>query len=509
MLSANPKSVKYSVVVPVYNNATDLRVCLSSLSAQSLNHDQFEVIVVDNNSTDDSFSVAKSAGVICLREQDFQSSYAARNRGIKAAQGAFIVFLDSDCVAHPDWLTHIDSKTDDTTIGCFAGEILSVEPATTTEHFSESIGLLRQRGPLSGWHFKPYAQTANATYRKEVFEKVGLFDPTMKSGGDAVLSWRMLDKTNYRIHFVSEAIVYHHHRTSVPDLWAQFRRYGGGKMAWALSQSNYQPPAVTKLEAELVTVFDKLVTKLESTGFDAKETIFPLLRSMTQVAHYSGYLQDLLRLISRDAPSETWPNMARASANACNICGSRAFVPGPRKRMVGTKAPLCLQCGSLERHRVLYSVLNALGRGQLALWTCLSVGEPLLNSLNWFEKTSHIDLAGLAAKGTLPPHDLVVAMNLLSESGNNLIEDTVETLVTPLGDNGLLVLIDWTSNHAGSDLASDRESRIAQHLPNVRVRSCWVQDLATGAVLIVTLASPDAAMTSRTALRLNREALTK
>lgn len=507
MLSADKRPVKYSVVVPVYNNAPDLRVCLSSLSGQSYDHGLFEVIVVDNNSTDDTFAVAKNAGVTCLREQDFQSSYAARNRGIKAAQGDFIVFLDSDCVAHPDWLRHIDSKTDDATIGCFAGEILSVKPTTTTEHFSESIGLLRQRGPLSGWHFKPYAQTANATYRKEVFERVGLFDPTMKSGGDAVLSWRMLDKTDFRIQFVSEAIVYHHHRTNVPDLWSQFRRYGGGKMAWALSQSDYQPPAVAKLETELVTLFDQLVTKLESTGADAEEIIFPLLRSMTQAAHYSGYLQDLLKMMSHGAPSEAWPGVARTRAIACNICGSRAFVPGPRKRMVGTKSPQCLQCGSLERHRVLHSVLSALGREELAHWTCLSVGEPLLNALSWFDKTSHVDLAGLAVKRTFAPCDLVVAMNLLSQAGSNSIEDTVASLVTPLGDNGLLILVDWTSDKAGRDLAGDRESRIAQHLPNVCVRSSWAQDLVTGAVMIVTLASPDASRTSRIALRLNRGAL--
>ncbi len=216
--------LRFSVVVPVFNNPAELRNCLSSLSKLNYDAGKYEIIVVDNNSTDDTASVAKEFGVICLEEKQYQSSYAARNRGIKAAQGEFIAFTDSDCVADPDWLQAIDIVTSDEATGCFAGEILSVSPTTVVERFSDKIGLLRQKGPLSGWHFKPYAQTANAIYRKSVFDSIGAFDPTMKSGGDAVIAWRMLDNTDYNLRFVPDAIVYHHHRTNVEELYLQFSR---------------------------------------------------------------------------------------------------------------------------------------------------------------------------------------------------------------------------------------------------------------------------------------------
>lgn len=506
--SAVERKVKYSIVVPVYNNAADLRACLSSINAQVCNHDLFEVIVVDNNSTDESASVAKAAGVVCLGERDFQSSYAARNRGIKAARGEFVVFIDSDCVAHPEWLSRIDAETSDGKVGCFAGEILSLSPTTMVERFSESIGLLRQRGPLSGWHFKPYAQTANAVYRKTVFEKVGLFDPTMKSGGDAALAWRMLDQTEFRVQFIPDAIVYHHHRTSLPDLWSQFRRYGGGKISWALAQSDYEPPSVTKLEGELVTAFNDLVSNLEASGTTGEKFVFPLLRSITQVAHYSGYLQDLLKLMSRDAPIPNWLDIACAHAVACNICGSRAFIPGPRKRMVSGRAPQCFRCGSLERHRILHAVLSVLERDELARWTCLNVGEPLPKSLSWFAEVRHTELAGLAVREMAAPCDLVVATNVLSRIDNRSVENLLSTLVSPLRDHGMLLLLDRASQQGDRDSAGNFESMIAQHLPNVTVRSSWAQDDVTGVTKVVTLASPDAFRVSQVASRLNRKAPT-
>jgi GT2 family glycosyltransferase len=493
--------IKYSVVIPVHNNASDLQQCLASLHRQTCDHDLFEVIVVDNNSTDETVSVAETAGVKCLREEEFQSSYAARNRGIRAAQGEFVAFIDSDCIAHVDWLSSIDARSGDATVGCFAGEILSVKPTTTVERFSDKIGLLRQQGPLSGWHFKPYAQTANAIYRKVVFERIGHFDPTMKSGGDAVLAWRMLDETDYRIDFIPEAIVYHHHRTSVPDLWAQFRRYGGGKLNWALAQADYQPPAVATLEADLIAAFDKLVGGLEASGGSTEELVFPLLQSITQVAHYSGYLQEMLRLMSGDVPPATWPRVASGRATTCNICDSRAFVRGPGGRLARLRRPQCLQCGSLERHRVVHEVLGAMDSAELARSTCLFVGETLPAWGKRFARSERRNVAELGVAGASAAYDFVVAMNGLSRLSNEPIEDVLAALVSPLKDDGLLILVDRIPDRAGNGFAADWESRIAQCLPNVSVRSSLVPDRATGVIKIVTLASPDASQASLMALR--------
>jgi glycosyltransferase involved in cell wall biosynthesis len=141
-------SIRFSVVVPVHNNSVDLRNCIESLKALDYPRERYEIIVVDNSSTDDTAAVATSMGVTCISETQFQSSYAARNTGIKAAGGDFIAFTDSDCVVDKGWLKAIDGASGDQMVGCLAGEILSVKPITTVERFSENIGLLRQKGPL-------------------------------------------------------------------------------------------------------------------------------------------------------------------------------------------------------------------------------------------------------------------------------------------------------------------------------------------------------------------------
>lgn len=152
--------MRFSIVIPVHNNASDLSACLESVRRQAFDRSCYEVIVVDNNSTDDTRKVAASFGVMVLEEKDFQSSYAARNRGIRAARGEFVAFTDSDCVVDPRWLAEIDAEAAGKPgVGCFAGEILSSPPATLIERFSDDIGLLRQRGPLSGWHLS-YTRTS-------------------------------------------------------------------------------------------------------------------------------------------------------------------------------------------------------------------------------------------------------------------------------------------------------------------------------------------------------------
>lgn len=439
-------SLRYSIIVPVYNNPADLRNCIESLKAMDYPARDYEIIVVDNNSTDGTAAVATELGVTCLSETRFQSSYAARNTGIKAARGTFIAFTDSDCVADKGWLKAIDAVSDDEAAGCFAGEILSVEPTTTVERFSDKIGLLRQKGPLSGWHFKPYAQTANAVYRKSVFDQIGLFDPTTKSGGDAAIAWRMLDKTGYTIRFVPEAIVYHHHRTSVPDLYAQFRRYGGGKMSWALSQPDYPPPAIAALEKDVVAAIAKHLELLEAHGVD-EDVLFSGLKAATQAAQLSGYLQDLLRYTTNGAALDKAPEIARERAPTCDICGSHSFMPGPGERLANGRPPQCRECGSLERHRVVHTLIQNLDGNLLPQLTCVSIDEPLLRGKPQFKQHTTIPKAALRSSQDTAKYDVVLAHNYFTGLDKDGVATELEELTTILHENSFLVLVDGRSEN--------------------------------------------------------------
>lgn len=476
--------MRFSIVVPVYNNPADLSVCLSSIARLNYPKADFEVIVVDNNSTDDTAEIARSFGVTVLVEAEFQSSYAARNRGVRAARGAFIAFTDSDCIVDPQWLAEIDAAIEEG-VGCLAGEILSAPPATLVERFSDEIGLLRQRGPLSGWHFKPYAQTANAVYRKRVFDEIGLFDPSMQSGGDATIAWRMQDKTAYTLKFVPQAIVHHHHRASVPELWKQFRRYGTGKMSWAFAEPDYVPPDIARLEADAVAALDKAVIALEEADLDEKALVFPVLRAATQMAHLSGYMQDLLTKVSQGPLGEV-PAHARRLMPTCNLCDGTRFVPGPGGRMAGGRAPQCEKCGSLERHRALAEFLDKWKPEDLKARAVISFGEALPPQLAKRFRLVQRARLGQSASG---PHDMAIVSGFASVASGQEFAAVLGGIVSSLGGDGVLVLADQKSRPFNTVLDGRAASAVVDgtltalvrdHMSSAIVRDFALRDKATG-----------------------------
>ncbi|MCH8244156.1 MAG: glycosyltransferase family 2 protein, partial [Planctomycetes bacterium] len=109
-LSKNAPAV--SVVVPTCNRRPMLQRCLEALAAQS--HENYEIIVVDDCSTDDTPDFLKrfadrhpNLKLRCLRNQTHAGANPSRNRGIEIAAGDFVAFLDSDCIADPDWLEQL------------------------------------------------------------------------------------------------------------------------------------------------------------------------------------------------------------------------------------------------------------------------------------------------------------------------------------------------------------------------------------------------------------------
>jgi glycosyltransferase involved in cell wall biosynthesis len=383
--------VDFSIIVPVHNMFDTIGPCIESLVSQNYEKNKFEIIVVDNMSTDSTRDIVKKYPVTLLDETVYQSSYAARNTGIKNARGKCLAFTDADCVADPNWLIEIAKRLNDTEIGCFAGEIYSYPPTTLTERFSENIGLLRQKGPVSGWHFKPYAQTANAVYRAEVFEKIGYFHPSMKSGGDADIAWRMQEKTDYKLLFVPEAKIYHKHRVDASELYKQFRRYGTGKLSWKTFHNAFKLPHVADMEADYIKAMNICLAALQKAEAGEVDVIYPVLRTFTQAAHLIGYLQEIARAHANDPDMERIVQAAPNAAPHCNICGGLAFKPGPNNRLNFGHKPMCMECGSLERHRVMQTFFAALPQTVVEGRKALIVGEPLRFGLNPFVEITSND----------------------------------------------------------------------------------------------------------------------
>ena len=106
MRETNP--VKYSVVIPCFNEENYLKRTIKSLQSQDYKGN-FEIIVVDNNSTDNTAIIAKRLGVRVISEKNPGVCFA-RQKGTLSASGSIVISTDADTVFKKNWLSKIDKK---------------------------------------------------------------------------------------------------------------------------------------------------------------------------------------------------------------------------------------------------------------------------------------------------------------------------------------------------------------------------------------------------------------
>lgn len=214
-----------TVIVPALNAEATIAACLESLLGQDYPSERYRVIVVDNNSTDNTPSLVCQYPVELAFEKEVQSRGAARNRGVALADTEILAFIDSDCCAERDWLRNLVSPFAEPSVGAVGGTIDS-QPAgrSLVEVFLAQIGLRSES------QFLPYEPkglpSGNVAYRRDALRKVGVFDDVMTGCEDVDLAWRVQAYGGYQGLFVPNAVVYHRHRSTLPGLYRQYRRYG-------------------------------------------------------------------------------------------------------------------------------------------------------------------------------------------------------------------------------------------------------------------------------------------
>lgn len=191
-----------SVVVPTYNRSRLLAQCLDSLEAQSLDKSAYEVIAVDDGSTDGTSNLLESAQVdSTLHLVGVKGTHggpaAARNLGIRRARGGLVAFIDDDCVADRDWLLAIIEPFSKASVAGVEGLVVRHPNCTPYTHFVENT------------HGRLYL-TANMAYRREALESVGGFDEGYPHAAaeDWDLAFRVLQR-GWEIRFEPKAKVVH------------------------------------------------------------------------------------------------------------------------------------------------------------------------------------------------------------------------------------------------------------------------------------------------------------
>ncbi|MGZ5322224.1 MAG: glycosyltransferase [Solirubrobacterales bacterium] len=219
-----------SVVIPVRNGADKIADCLDSVLAGEYPEERREILVVDNGSTDGTGDVIRSRPVTYLHEPRPGVSNA-RNRGIAAARGEIVAFVDGDCVAEPRWLPELARPFADPEVGCVAGELGHAPAETVAERQATRMFGGWQRYAVSS--NPPYAITANAAYRRDVLDDIGPFDPRMPRAQDVELGLRFSERSPLRLAYAEDAVVRHRHRSTQRAFFRQQLgwSYGAGLVA--------------------------------------------------------------------------------------------------------------------------------------------------------------------------------------------------------------------------------------------------------------------------------------
>ena len=229
--SSDSKPLPVSVVIPMRNSPAALRLCLKALRGQKLPRDDFEIIVVDNDSETDLTEVKAEFPEVRWLFETGSSSYAARNRGVSAAVGEIVAFTDSDCIPEPDWLSNAVADLTSSSATILGGKIVYISPEGRSLNLPEvleeslfGMGNQRRLIEVSG-----FAVTANlVTYRK-VFERVGNFDASLRSSGDREWSQRATAKGEV-LRYCDRMLVRHPRRSTVRRIARKQRRIVGGRV---------------------------------------------------------------------------------------------------------------------------------------------------------------------------------------------------------------------------------------------------------------------------------------
>jgi len=197
-----------SIIIPTHDSESTIKRCLNSITSQSFPREVFEIIVVDDSSTDNTVKIAKESGAdsVIVIESCFQGK--ARNIGVSNAKGEFLAFIDSDCVAKKDWIKTIVNELE---------KLDAVTGPIENGNYQSNVAWAEYLIEFGGWdEHRPRSQVrflpgCNQAYKKSAFEKTDGFEETPSS--EDVLFGESLRKAGIIPQFSPDVKIEHLCRT--------------------------------------------------------------------------------------------------------------------------------------------------------------------------------------------------------------------------------------------------------------------------------------------------------
>ncbi|MBK9313541.1 MAG: glycosyltransferase [Acidobacteria bacterium] len=282
---------RISVVIPVYNGSKTIGYAIECVLQQSM--PPFEVIIVDDGSTDGTDEVVRKYGnrIVYLPKPNGGPA-SARNQGIRFAHGDYIAFTDSDCLPEGNWLYFLMREFSDPRVAGAGGIVRSVSYDWTSQYVDQ-IRLLDPMPDETGEI--QYLITANACFRKDVLLRAGLFNERFRKPGgeEAELGFR-IKSLGYNFRATDKAIVLHHHRQTGAGLLRTLTNYGEG--AYILGRLHphrkIENPGRQMIRSlfRFRTLLSDLIRHLRKCE-PRKAVYFAVLGYMRQPAFVWGYLR--------------------------------------------------------------------------------------------------------------------------------------------------------------------------------------------------------------------------
>ncbi|MDZ4787747.1 MAG: glycosyltransferase [Blastochloris sp.] len=227
---------RVSVVVCSYNGAKTLRGCLEALG--KLKYPDYEVILVDDGSKDDTQNIVKDFPNVINIKQPNMGLSVARNIGAQASTGSIIAYTDSDCMPDSDWLYYLIQPLVTGSYAAVGGPNIS-PPAT------DWIQAAVAAAPGSPSHVllsdveAEHVPGCNMAFHRWALDMIGGFDPIYRKAGDDVdVCWRLM-QLNQKIGFSPSAVVWHHRRFTVGAYFNQQKGYGEAESMLRYKHLNY------------------------------------------------------------------------------------------------------------------------------------------------------------------------------------------------------------------------------------------------------------------------------
>jgi GT2 family glycosyltransferase len=252
--------MRWTIIVCTFNRARDLAETIERLRCLSYPADDHEIVVVDNASTDETPEIIGKAlatipNLVSLRAEKPGLSHA-RNKGIAAARGELVAFIDDDAWPDKNWLHALDAGFVDAETACAGGRVEAVwphdtPPAWLAERLFCFFSLV-DYGKQKFLSYPDYPAGTNIAFRKSVFRELGLFREELGRTGASLLSMEEVDMC-LRIEDAGLKVLY------LPDA-VVFHKIGENRIceAWLEQRSHWQGVSAALIEAGRLTNTEKI-----------------------------------------------------------------------------------------------------------------------------------------------------------------------------------------------------------------------------------------------------------